>query len=660
MPPPPPPPRSSSLSNTGRFPTSRGAWAVLALFLLAGIAILDDYGTQNDTDVQRRHAEENLDYILGDRDAISSTDYMFYGVAFELPLLLVERVLGLEDTRTIYLSRHLLTHLFFLLGGVCCYLLTLRLFNNRILALAAMLLFLLHPRLYAHSFFNSKDIPFFSMFMIALFLIHRAFERDTVRAFLLCGAAVAVLINLRVMGAMLLLAVVGMRGLDVWYAEGKQERIRVLKTLMSFVGGGVLTLYAIWPYLWEDPVGRLVEAITAASRFPHEGVELFKGELVSSVDLPWDYLLTWFLITTPWVALLLGLIGIVAVGYRSLTQPSNILRNTQLRFQWLLLACFVLSMLAVIVFNSVLYDSWRHMYFLYAPFCLLAIYGLHWLVSFSMKKYWRAGIYTLTGVGLGIVVMEMAQIHPHQNIYFNALVDRHTPGYLRTQYDMGYWGTSYREGLEYLLERYPDSPVHVYGKGGHVTRNRMILPASDRQRIVENATRADFYLTNYREYIWKGKKPDASLLYYIRKVYNNAVFAVYALNLDFLDESSQAFYRDTYQKVKTGEPITRSFFDVYRYEDRLVYLRESCHPNDLRERFFVHVLPVNETDLPDWRKRHGFDNRDFVFYEYGVRFDGKCMVVVPLPEYEISSIRTGQYTREGEVWEGKFSLKEDN
>ena len=42
----------------------------------------------------------------------------FYGTTFEMPLLIVERALGLQDdTRAILLSRHILTHLFFIAGG---------------------------------------------------------------------------------------------------------------------------------------------------------------------------------------------------------------------------------------------------------------------------------------------------------------------------------------------------------------------------------------------------------------------------------------------------------------------------------------------------------------------------------------------------------------
>ena len=57
--------------------------------------------------------------------------------------------------------------------------------HSAIIALLAMPLFPLHPRLYAHSFFNAKDPTFLSVFMIALYLTRRAFRRDTVWAFAL-------------------------------------------------------------------------------------------------------------------------------------------------------------------------------------------------------------------------------------------------------------------------------------------------------------------------------------------------------------------------------------------------------------------------------------------------------------------------------------------
>lgn len=86
-----------------------------------------------------------------------------------------------------------------------------------------------------------------------------------------------------------------------------------------------------------------------------------------------------------------------------------------------------------------------------------------------------------------------------------------------------------------------------------------------------------------------------------------------------------------------------SVFDVYRHKDKLVYLKEPCTPDDTEEGFYLHFIPVDEDDLPANRKQYGFDNYDFVFSQYGMHFDGKCMASVPLPQYEIARIRTGQY-----------------
>ena len=67
------------------------------------------------------------------------------------------------------------------------------------------------------------------------------------------------------------------------------------------------------------------------------------------------------------------------------------------------------------------------------------------------------------------------------------------------------------------------------------------------------------------------------------------------------------------------------------------------HRNDVEAMFFLHLYPVAGNDLPYRRKQHGFDNLDFYFDDQGVMFDGKYVMSVPLPEYAIAEIRTGQF-----------------
>ena len=99
--------------------------------------------------------------------------------------------------------------------------------------------------------------------------------------------------------------------------------------------------------------------------------------------------------------------------------------------------------------------------------------------------------------------------------------------------------------------------------------------------------------------------------------------------------------------------IIRSAFDVYLSGKFLVYHKEGCRWADLSPPFFLHVTPVDETDLPEGRARYEFDNLDFQARSFQV---GKntCAVETRLPDYAIRRIRTGQYTPgKGKFWEGE-------
>ena len=650
------------------FSRPRGCAALLlcALFLVAGLAVVDDYGPSLDDYLQRLTAINVVDYVASGTQDLEVLEWghaneKYYGVAFELPLLLVERALGLTDSRSIHLSRRALTHAFFLFGGFCCWLLALRLFNSRLLAAGAMLLFLLHPRLYAHSFLNTKDLPFASMFMIALLLTHRAFAKDTPRAFLALGVGVGILINLRVMGLMLFAAVLAMRALDLMRAGTGEERRRTLRTSGLFILSTVLTLYAIAPYLWTDPMAFFAGVATLAQQ-PFRVIELFQGEFMTGWDMPMRYLPVWFSISTPPAALLLGLVGAAWILRQGAENPAAALRNGPLRFAFLVGACFVAPMVAVALLGSTLYNGWRHMHFIHAPFCLLATFGLHWLADTQKSAWQRAGAYGLAALGLAAAVASMVAIHPYQHLYFNFLVDRTTPERLRTQYEMDYWGTAVRDGLEHLLERYPSSPIHVAGSHGNIGYSAALLPEAERRRISEDPAPNGFHSFYISGYPWRqgrGNPAQGSFApsLYDRRIYNSTILTVAAVDLNLVGEAAAAPYRKILSAVKEGEAVVEANFQVYLHGDDLLYVNEACRPDDFLAPFFLRVTPLRADALPPWRRRQGFARRGFRFVEYGLRFDSTCLASVPLPDYGIARISTGQFATDGRVlWRGEFTF----
>ncbi len=108
-----------------------------------------------------------------------------------------------------------------------------------------------------------------------------------------------------------------------------------------------------------------------------------------------------------------------------------------------------------------------------------------------------------------------------------------------------------------------------------------------------------------------------------------------------------------------SQPAIRSVFDVHLHlaDNSLLYTKEQCSPEDAEAKFFLHIYPLDASDLPDHRKQYSFDNLDFYFdYWRGAVYNGVCAVDVPLPEYEFTAIRTGQSTGEGRIWEGEIRL----
>lgn len=639
---------------------------ILLAFLLLGVAIVDHYGVTTDEALHRWVGSQSFKAIAG--EDITPDLNTLYGVAFELPLVLVERMLDLSDTRSIYLSRHILNHLFFLIGGLFCYLLVHRLFDNRALAAFAMLLFLLHPRLYAQSFFNIKDIPFLSMFMITLYLAHRAFMKGSVGAFALCGAGIAVLINLRIMGCILFVLVPALWLLDGLQAANWQERRRLIWTTGAFLLAGLLTLYALIPIYWDNPLG-YVEGIGMFADHPNatEFVELFRGELVAADELPPLYFPIWFLISTPPIALALGALGGALVIARGVIRPGKALGNTRLRFGLLLVACWAGPMAAVVALGAHAYNGWRHLYFIHAPFCLLAAFGLHgFLNSGIAHRLKRPALWftaPLTALGLGATALAMVQLHPNQQIYFNFLVDRAAPEHLRANYDLEYWGVVGRQALERLLKRHPTGDIRVADRYGRVASNLLILPEADRRRIVPqqypNYDLPDFYFTNYREQILYQRTVRDNFLpsVYDLRVYNNTVATLKAINLEMVDEKVASAWMQKFDSAKSGKLMAESNFAIHLDGNRLTYFKESCTAEDMRTRFKLHVIPQDASDIPVKRRRHNrWDNLDFDFPQYGVVLDGRCLALVALPNYPILKVYTGQYSKDKVIWAEEFDI----
>ena len=187
------------------------------------------------------------------------------------------------------------------------------------------------------------------------------------------------------------------------------------------------------------------------------------------------------------------------------------------------------------------------------------------------------------------------------------------------------------------------------------------LPAAQREHGFDNL---DFYFDLAGGVIYEGRclvsvpLPD----YQIRGI-RTGQFVPGAGRLwssEFYTEAGIADRSSRLSAQTVGAPAATSFFSVYHGAGALTYIREDCAPADTAAAFYLHIIPSDADDLPAGRREHGFDNRNFDFGSAGgVQHGGRCRVSVPLPDYPIDRIRTGQFLQgAGQLWTAEFAVAE--
>jgi hypothetical protein len=441
--------------------TWRRAAAVLLVLLSAIVlATFSDYGLTWDEEAHRIYGELVLSWYssgFSDRSAFEFRNAFLYGGLFDATAQLLTRVSPLG----VYETRHLVNGAFGVLGIVATYRIGALIHGPRAGVLSAALL-ALTPAFYGHSFNNPKDIPFASLSALALFYIMKAGrELPRVRWSLVArtGVAIGAALGVRVGGAFLLgYAGVhwGARCVDACRHVERTEAAGIvalgLARLAAVFALAWATMLVFWPWAQVEPFARPLEALAAATRFGWEGTTLFDGASLSSGDLPWRYLPTWFAITLPeayFVALACGAFWAGSAVIRR--RPPD---RVRLHEVGLLGLAVVFPIAAAIGLRSVLYDAHRHFLFVLPPLASVAGISLAQFTSsdHASRLARRAAAVAVAG-SLALTVADMVRLHPYQTVFFNRAVAGGLRG-ASSRFETDYWGASYREGIEAVLRRY--------------------------------------------------------------------------------------------------------------------------------------------------------------------------------------------------------------
>ncbi len=223
---------------------------------------------------------------------------------------------------------------------------------------------------------------------------------------------------------------------------------------------------------------------------------LFKGELIPANTIGWDYIPTWFCINTPIIYLVLGFSGIALFIFTLFKKLKNIDLKQIDKNNLLFIFSFFTPVIIVIVLKSVLYDTWRHLFYIYPAFIFLAIYFLNYCLNNKLKKIATS----LTIVALSSVSYFIIMNFPFHHVYFNQFISLRGNDFIRKNYEMDYWGLSFNKALEAVLEMDPADTLKISSDNPVIIANADMLSDNQKKRIlfVDSVHKSDYYIVGYR------------------------------------------------------------------------------------------------------------------------------------------------------------------
>jgi hypothetical protein len=477
-------------------------WGVTIFFtalLLLGLMIFRDYGMYWDDPAEHAHGQQVYNYIFHNDQSIFSSISQYHGPLFEFISVTLEKFFRITDTRDVYQFRHLLVFLTFYSGVFLFYRLCRNIFSSKAWALMACLFLVLSPKIFGHAFYNTKDIPAMAACIASFFtLVNYLDEKSLLRLFwhaLACAAFVAIRLNGIFIVPLTIIAMVCTYGAQ----DGTKIKRHIGIDFCLYPLVFLVFLSCMWPILLSGPIYHLIMAFKELSHEPWYGTVLYCGSYWR-MNLPWHYVPLWILISTPLVYVFYLIIGLfygssTLYDKRTLSRDK---RNIAIIFVW-----FFLPIAAVILLHSHVFDSWRHMYFIYPALIVLAVFGMRsaFTSTFRADRTVAVAIVVVTIVVLLPEAWFMVRNHPFEDIYFNRLAGRNMPE-IAKRFELDYWGLSYRKGLEYLLAIDTRPEIKIYFANLAGERTLLILPDALRRRAlaVKNPKTADYYVTNFREY----------------------------------------------------------------------------------------------------------------------------------------------------------------
>ena len=503
--------------------------------------LIDDYGFTLDDYIYYTNGENTYLYIKSIfqfffNNEINPSEFRtnlnVLPTIYELFLVLICKVFNISDFSNIYLTAHKINFLLFFSSLIVFFIFCKKIFNNLLISILGVTFIILSPRIFAESFYNSRDIFFMCLFIFYLNSMYNFLDSRSFKNTFLFSFFTALLLNSKILGIIPVFIFLVLYLYN--YLNTKKKFFKEKNNIFLFSSLSFLLIYIFWPYLWNDPINNLFFALKNVVQIQENIIliNFYFGRYLPSDVVPWHYRLIWFLITTPVVILFLFFGGLLLFLKKLIITVGPTLGNkidfSKKEFvNIFLFFVFVLSFFILTEFNKSKYGGWRHLYFLYPIVTYFSLFFVNYLINTSSKIYINI-IFIFIFVNFAYSLNWSVKNHPHQYVFFNFLIKN----YAVKNFDLDWWGISHKNSLEYILRNSEKNKIKIFAEGfTSLNDTYLSLEMEKKNRIIlSNLEEADYVIDSKMKRIRVNNN--------IKDNYNFKL--IYELNID--DQAVNSIY----------------------------------------------------------------------------------------------------------------------
>lgn len=345
-----------------------------------------------------------------------------------------------------YNTRHALNQLIAILGLLFTGLIAAKIKDYKTAILSIWFVFLT-PLFSGLAIFDTKDIPFLSAYIASVYfaiLFFKQLPKPSLKILLGLAFSLWFLLSIRI-GGILMIGFIGIYAfLEFWQNKEAKQSLKVwLPRLMGTVVIAFVFMVLLWPFVLQNPSENIVKTLNVVKDFPQKILVSFDGTYIDSLTLPKNYLPKMMSVSIPIaisVSLIIGLVSVV-VFWKKITFKNEML---------LLLLSGLAPALYAVYSGMTLYNSWRHLLFIYPSLVLFCTIGFSFSLQSLDKPILQIGVLAVFLLGMAKPIIWWTQNSPYQYTYYNEL----TGGYERAYFDFDtdYWQITTKEAIDWLMK----------------------------------------------------------------------------------------------------------------------------------------------------------------------------------------------------------------